>query len=193
MLYESLRKREWFRLRGHFAYLGLCTHMLLWEKEMLFMHEINHTSKTQILACPVTGRAASLVETPDTYFASGLMGAGAVLFPQEGRLLSPCDAVVNFVFPKKYALGLRTPEGLEVVLQVGIGSNQMDSQCFQPLVDCGCQVRQGQELLRFDLEAMRQAGILTATPLVVNRSPQQVHPLTLGNLEAGSALLEVTL
>ena len=85
------------------------------------------------------------------------------------------------------------PEGLEVVLQVGIGSNQMDSRCFQPLVDCGCQVRQGQELLRFDLEAMQQAGILTATPLVVNRSPQQVHPLALGNLEAGSALLEVTL
>jgi len=76
---------------------------------------------------------------------------------------------------------------------VGIGSNQMDSRCFQPLVDCGCQVRQGQELLRFDLEAMQQAGILTATPLVVNRSPQQVHPLALGNLEAGSALLEVTL
>lgn len=40
---------------------------------------------------------------------------------------------------------------------------------------------------------MQQAGILTATPLVVNRSPQQVHPLALGNLEAGSALLEVTL
>lgn len=155
------------------------------------MHD--DTSKTQILTSPVTGRAAGLGETPDTYFASGLMGSGAVLFPQEGRLLAPCDAVVNFVFPKKYALGLRTREGLEVVLQVGIGSNQMDSRCFQPLVDCGCQVRQGQELLRFDLEAMQQAGILTATPLVVNRSPQQVHPLPLGNLEAGSALLEVTL
>ena len=147
------------------------------------MHD--DTSKTQILTSPVTGRAAGLGETPDTYFASGLMGSGAVL--------APCDAVVNFVFPKKYALGLRTTEGLEVVLQVGIGSNQMDSRCFQPLVDCGCQVRQGQELLRFDLEAMQQAGILTATPLVVNRSPQQVHPLALGNLEAGSALLEVTL
>ncbi len=49
-----------------------------------------------------------------------------------------------------------------MVLQVGIGSNQMDSRCFQPLVDCGCQVRQGQELLRFDLEAMQQAGVCPA-------------------------------
>ena len=49
------------------------------------------------------------------------------------------------------------------------------------------------ELDRKNREAMQQAGILTATPLVVNRSPQQVHPLALGNLEAGSALLEVPL
>ena len=185
MLYESLRKREWFRLRGRFDSLGRC----LGERRrfLCMMTPQKHRFS------PAPSRAAGLGETPDTYFASGLMGSGAVLFPQEGRLLAPCDAVVNFVFPKKYALGLRTTEGLEVVLQVGIGSNQMDSRCFQPLVDCGCQVRQGQELLRFDLEAMQQAGILTATPLVVNRSPQQVHPLALGNLEAGSALLEVTL
>ena len=50
------------------------------------MHD--DTSKTQILTSPVTGRAAGLGETPDTYFASGLMGSGAVLFPQEGRLLA---------------------------------------------------------------------------------------------------------
>ena len=155
------------------------------------MDPLHHKQETLILTSPVTGRAAD--QTPDTYFASGLMGAGAVLFPREGRLLAPCDAVVNFVFPKKYALGLGTSGGLEVVLQVGIGSNQLDSQCFQPLVACGCQVRRGQELLRFDLQAMRQAGILTATPLVVNRAPRQVHPLTLGELQAGSALLEVAL
>ena len=157
------------------------------------MDPLHHKQETLILTSPVTGRAADLDQTPDTYFASGLMGAGAVLFPREGRLLAPCDAVVNFVFPKKYALGLGTSGGLEVVLQVGIGSNQLDSQCFQPLVACGCQVRRGQELLRFDLQAMRQAGILTATPLMVNRAPRQVHPLTLGELQAGSALLEVAL
>ena len=118
------------------------------------MDPLHHKQETLILTSPVTGRAADLDQTPDTYFASGLMGAGAVLFPREGRLLAPCDAVVNFVFPKKYALGLGTSGGLEVVLQ---------------------------------------AGILTATPLVVNRAPRQVHPLTLGELQAGSALLEVAL
>lgn len=85
-----------------------------------------------ILTSPVTGWVASLGETPDTYFASGLMGAGVVLYPREGRLLAPCDGVVDFVFPKKYALGLRTQTGLEVVLQVGIDSNRLDSGCFQP-------------------------------------------------------------
>lgn len=163
------------------------------KKEMLCYGSFTPQTRNPDSDQPVTGRAADLDQTPDTYFASGLMGAGAVLFPREGRLLAPCDAVVNFVFPKKYALGLGTSGGLEVVLQVGIGSNQLDSQCFQPLVACGCQVRRGQELLRFDLQAMRQAGILTATPLVVNRAPRQVHPLTLGELQAGSALLEVAL
>ena len=59
------------------------------------MDPLHHKQETLILTSPVTGRAADLDQTPDTYFASGLMGAGAVLFPREGRLLAPCDAVVN--------------------------------------------------------------------------------------------------
>lgn len=155
---------------------------------------MNQDTEKLILTSPVSGRAAGLGETPDTYFASGLMGSGAVLFPQEGRLLAPCDGVVEFVFPKKYALGLTAAKGLELVMQVGIGSNQLDGDCFQPLVDTGRQVRRGQEIMRFDLEALNRAGILTATPLVVvNRAPGQVRPLAFGDLEAGCDLLEVTL
>ena len=73
------------------------------------MDPLHHKQETLILTSPVTGRAADLDQTPDTYFASGLMGAGAVLFPREGRLLAPCDAVVNFVFPKNtpWASGLQ--------------------------------------------------------------------------------------
>lgn len=155
---------------------------------------MRQSAEKLILTSPVSGRAASLAETPDTYFASGLMGTGAVLFPREGHLLAPCDGVVDFVFPKKYALGLKAAGGLELVLQVGIGTNQLNADCFQPLVDCGDQVCRGQELLRFDLRALRREGILTATPLiVVNRGPDQVHALASGELEAGKALLEVAL
>lgn len=150
-------------------------------------------SEKLILTNPVSGRVANLVETPDTYFASGLMGAGAVLFPREGVVRAPCDGMVEFVLPKKYALGLRGEQGLELVLQVGIDTGPLNGRGFLPLVDPGAKVRQGQALVRFDLPTMQAAGIDTATPLVVNLPASQVHPLATGDLDAGRDLLEITL
>ena len=86
MLYESLRKREWFRLRGRFDSLGLC----LGERRrfLCMMTPQKHRFS------PARHRTGGgLGETPDTYFASGLMGSGAVLFPQEGAAAGSCDAV----------------------------------------------------------------------------------------------------
>ena len=78
-----------------------------------------------ILTSPVTGRAAALTETPDTLFASGLMGAGALLYPSEGLLRAPCDGVVDYVLPQRYALGLKADQGLELLLQVGIDTDTL--------------------------------------------------------------------
>ena len=145
-----------------------------------------------ILTSPVTGRAAALTETPDTLFASGLMGAGALLYPSEGLLRAPCDGVVDYVLPQRYALGLKADQGLELLLQVGIDTDTLNGVGFHPLVKPGLRVRRGQALLTFDLEELPRRGLPTATPLVVNLPASQVRPLASGELSAGSNLLEVT-
>lgn len=71
------------------------------------MDPLHHKQETLILTSPVTGRAADLDQTPDTYFASGLMGAGAVLFPREGRLLAPCGRRGQFCVSQKIRPGPR--------------------------------------------------------------------------------------
>lgn len=145
-----------------------------------------------ILTSPVSGRAAALTETPDTLFASGLMGAGALLYPSQGLLRAPCDGVVDYVLPQRYALGLKADRGLEVLMQVGVDTDTLQGVGFHPLVKPGLRVRQGQALAAFDLEDLQRRGLSTATPLVVNLPASQVRLLTSGALAAGSALLEVT-
>jgi len=146
-----------------------------------------------ILTSPLSGRAAALAETPDSFFASGHMGSGAVLFPREGVLRAPCDGVVEYVLPRKYALSLKAGHGLELLMQVGIDTACMAGVGFCPLVEPGSRVHRGQELVHFDLPSLERAGALTATPVVVNLPASQVHPLTTGDLAAGQALLELTL
>lgn len=146
-----------------------------------------------ILTSPVSGRAAALGEAPDSFFASGLMGSGAVLYPREGVLRAPCDGVVAYVLPRKYALSLKAEGGLELLMQVGIDTRCMDGIGFCPLVEPGSRVHRGQELAHFDLPTLERAGAQTATPVVVNLPASQVHPLTTGDLNAGQALLELTL
>ena len=108
------------------------------------------------LCSPFNGRAASITETPDEAFAEKMMGDGYVVFPSEGVVYAPEDCEISFVFPSKHALGLRTEDGLEYLLHIGVDTVKLEGKGFEVFVKENDKVKKGDKLMEFDIEYIKE-------------------------------------
>ena len=108
------------------------------------------------LCSPFNGRAASITETPDEAFAEKMMGDGYVVFPSEGVVYAPEDCEISFVFPSKHALGLRTEDGLEYLLHIGVDTVKLEGKGFEVFVQENDKVKKGEKLMEFDIEYIKE-------------------------------------
>ncbi|MFV0373589.1 MAG: N-acetylglucosamine-specific PTS transporter subunit IIBC [Microbacterium sp.] len=122
---------------------------------------------TVVLRQPVAGRVIPLAEVPDPMFAMGTMGPGLAIDPTGDTVIAPADAIVGSVFATGHAIGLVLADGTELLVHVGIDTVSMEGEGFEPMVTAGDEVAMGAPLLRFDLEAIRAAGLSPVTPVVV--------------------------
>lgn len=110
----------------------------------------------RILYSPFKGRAASITEAPDEAFAEKMMGDGYVVFPSEGVVYAPEDCEISFVFPSKYALGLRTEDGLEYLLHIGVDTVKLEGKGFEVFVQENDKVKKGDKLMEFDIKYIKE-------------------------------------
>ena len=110
----------------------------------------------RILYSPFKGRAASITEAPDEAFAERMMGDGYVVFPSEGIVYAPEDCEISFVFPSKHALGLRTEDGLEYLLHIGVDTVKLEGKGFEVFVRENDKVKKGDKLMEFDIEYIKE-------------------------------------
>lgn len=145
------------------------------------------------VASPLKGTVIPLSRVQDQAFSSGLLGKGAAILPEEGILYAPADGEISAVFPTGHAIGMRTETGLELLFHVGMDTVQLAGKGFEPLVQAGDRVKQGQELLRFDRKQIEEAGYSLVTPVLVANSAE-FHEVTASEAERvsqGEALLYV--
>jgi multiphosphoryl transfer protein len=119
------------------------------------------------LVSPLRGWCAPLDETPDAVFAQRLLGDGVAIDPTEGVLHAPCDGEVISVAAAGHAIALRAANGAEILLHVGIDTVALAGEGFKVLVSTGAQVRSGEPLLNFDLDALAQRAKSLITPIVI--------------------------
>ncbi|WP_019912194.1 beta-glucoside-specific PTS transporter subunit IIABC [Paenibacillus sp. HW567] len=131
----------------------------------------------EAIASPLSGKLLPLDSTPDEAFASGAMGKGIVIEPSSGVLTSPVNGVVTTVFPTGHAIGITSEGGAELLIHVGVNTVKLKGQHFNKKVKEGERVEQGQLLLEFDVEAIRAAGFVTATPVIVTNSASYLDVL----------------
>lgn len=108
------------------------------------------------LFSPFKGRAASIAEAPDPAFAGKMMGDGFVVFPEDGQVYAPEDGQVMFVFPTKHAIGLKTADGLEYLLHIGVDTVKLDGNGFEVFVKDGDLIKRGDKLMEFDLQYIKE-------------------------------------
>ncbi|MCQ4213626.1 glucose PTS transporter subunit IIA [Streptomyces longispororuber] len=147
------------------------------------------------LTAPVAGRVVSLDEAGDPVFASRALGEGLGIEPADGRIVAPVDGELVTVVDTGHAFGIRTADGVEVLVHVGIDTVQMKGEGFDVRVESGQKVVAGDLLAEVDLAAVRAAKHPTVTLMTVPNTAElaSVEPLAAGrDVAAGDAVLTVT-
>ena len=123
------------------------------------------------LAAPVEGTVIPASDIKDEVFASGALGKGIGVIPTSGDVVAPADCTVELVYETKHALGLNV-NGVEVLLHIGVNTVELQGKYFETFVENGQQVKKGQKLVHFDLDAMKQAGYDTTVAMLVSNADE---------------------
>ncbi|XOI98219.1 beta-glucoside-specific PTS transporter subunit IIABC [Paenibacillus polymyxa] len=130
--------------------------------------------KKEQIYSPLTGKAVALSTINDPAFSTGAMGKGLAIVPEIGEVVAPVDGVITSLFPTGHAIGLTTNAGTEILIHVGINTVALKGKHFSPVVQEGDIVRQGDLLIQFDIDKIKEAGYETVTPVIVTLTQQEV-------------------
>lgn len=147
--------------------------------------------KTRIVS-PMKGEVLSLSEIKDEAFASGVLGKGAAIRPEEGNVYAPADGEITALFPTLHAIGMKTAEGAELLIHIGLDTVQLNGEGFQAHIQNGDQVKQGQLLISFDKALIEGKGYCLETPVLITNSDDylEVAELGSGRVAPGDSFLE---
>lgn len=116
---------------------------------------------------PLAGQVKPLSQATDPVFSSGVMGQGVVIEPSQGELVSPVNGTVTVLFPTKHAVGIVSEEGVEMLMHIGMDTVSLDGEGFEAHVEQGDKVVVGQQLISFDMDVIKKAGLVTETPVII--------------------------
>ncbi|QDX27542.1 phosphoenolpyruvate--protein phosphotransferase [Sphingomonas suaedae] len=123
-----------------------------------------------IVTSPLRGWAAPLEQVPDPVFAERMMGDGVAIHPLDGTVCAPFDGEVVTLHDSAHAVSLRSAEGAEILIHIGLETVALKGRGFTPLVKAGDRVSRGDPLIRFDLDAVGLASASLITPVIVTNS-----------------------
>lgn len=128
----------------------------------------NETSMT--IESPVKGTVYPISEVNDAVFSKGLLGKGVAIRPEENSIYSPVTGEVVTILESKHAIGLRSTDGVELLIHIGIDTVNLKGEPFEVFVKAGDQISAGQILIEADFAAIRSAGYDDTVIVVVTNS-----------------------
>ena len=151
------------------------------------------TLQDETIISPIVGQAVALSKVDDPVFSSGAMGQGIAIKPTEGVVYAPADAEVTIAFATGHAFGLKTANGAEVLIHVGIDTVSMNGEGFDQKVAQGDKVKAGDVLGTFDSAKIAAAGLDDTTMVIVTNTSDyaSVTPVATGAVAKGDAIIEV--
>ncbi|HDC9003016.1 TPA: PTS transporter subunit IIABC [Staphylococcus aureus] len=148
---------------------------------------------SHIVHAPLTGEVTPLSEVPDQVFSEKMMGDGIAIKPSQGEVRAPFNGKVQMIFPTKHAIGLVSYSGLELLIHIGLDTVKLNGEGFTLHVEEGQEVKQGDLLINFDLDYIRNHAKSDITPIIVTQGnitnldfKQGEH----GNISFGDQLFE---
>ncbi|RSJ43439.1 PTS system beta-glucoside-specific EIIBCA component [Streptococcus gordonii] len=165
------------------------------EKEVAEKQVVENENSLQdeTILAPVAGEVVALADVNDPVFSSGAMGQGLAIKPSEGVVYAPADAEVTIAFATGHAYGLKTSNGAEILIHVGIDTVSMNGEGFNHTVAQGDKVKAGDVLGTFDSAKIAAAGLEDTTMVIVTNTADyaSVTPVGQGTVSKGDAVIEV--
>ena len=154
---------------------------------------VPETLQDETIISPIVGQAVALENVNDPVFSSGAMGQGIAVKPSEGVVYAPADAEVTIAFATGHAFGLKTANGAEILIHVGIDTVSMNGDGFEQKVAQGDKVKAGDVLGTFDSAKIAAAGLDDTTMVIVTNTADyaSVTPVATGAVAKGDAIIEV--
>ncbi|UXC64529.1 sucrose-specific PTS transporter subunit IIBC [Ligilactobacillus agilis] len=146
------------------------------------------------IAAPVDGQVKDLGDVNDQVFSTKLMGDGAAIVPSDGTVYSPVDGQVTVAYETKHAYGLKSKDGAEVLIHIGIDTVNLKGEGFESFVKQGQTVKAGDKLGTVDLAKVKAEGYDPTVMVVVTNTNNyaSVNRLNVTAVKHGDNVVAVT-
>ncbi|MCJ8343773.1 MAG: PTS glucose transporter subunit IIA [Cetobacterium sp.] len=141
---------------------------------------------------PLNGKVIDLSEIPDEAFAQKMIGDGCGIDPAEGSIYAPVDGEID-IFATNHAVSFETPNGLEMIVHFGIDTVKLNGEGFTRIAEPGSTVKVGDELVKYNLEYIRENAKSVKTPVIISNMDmvEKLEVVATGDVKAGDLLMRV--
>lgn len=136
-----------------------------------------------IIKAPLDGEVVSLQKVNDEVFSKEIMGKGVAIIPASNEVLAPIKGEVTALFPTNHAIGIKSEEGLEVLIHIGLDTVNLEGKYYKGFVKVGDKVEVGDKLVEFDRESIIKEGFDIITPILVTNVQEYFDVLSIEERE----------
>ncbi|MBW4828986.1 MAG: PTS glucose transporter subunit IIA [Clostridiaceae bacterium] len=128
--------------------------------------------RTEKIIAPMTGEIVPIESVPDKVFSEKMLGDGVAIDPDEGLVVSPVDGEIVSIFPTNHAVGLKTKDGLEILIHIGLDTVELKGKGFKGFIGQNDKVKKGDLLVEFDIDYVKGEGKSPITPVVITNGDE---------------------
>ncbi len=141
------------------------------------------------VVAPVNGKIIPLSEVKDEVFAQHIMGDGAAIEPSDGMITAPCSGTITMLYPTLHAFGIKSEDGLELLVHIGINTVNLKGRGFKAYVRQGDRVKINDQVIHIDIEAIHQAGYETTVMILYPNCQYSLNISRNGSAKRGQTIL----
>ncbi|WP_089284038.1 PTS sugar transporter subunit IIA [Anaerovirgula multivorans] len=153
----------------------------------------DESNYSEILLSPMKGEVIPIEKIPHKVFNGKILGEGVAILPIDGWVLSPVEGRIIHIMDSKHAIGIKSINGADILIHVGIETEKLQGEGFQIFVQTGDDVKPGDKLIQFDLEYIKNKAKSPIMPMIISNSDvyQSVITIKSGQVDYREPLLEL--